>query len=192
MKKIVKNTVVRIVLFFMGIAPSFAQTSIEDHYVWIPGPDGDEPVSVFNHLSDAGHNFTNANGDELLILHEDETIDLNNNASSEDAVGVGNFNVFGYSGTGELHVDVNEFPDYVFDDSYALMSLSEIERYVTTHKHLPGIPSAAEFQDGMEMVSFNLKLLEKIEELTLHVIEQQTKLTNLNKRINQIEAKPEN
>jgi hypothetical protein len=67
----------------------------------------------------------------------------------------------------------NPFPDYVFDKSYNLLSISSLEGYIKQHNHLPGIPSAKEVEvnNGFELGQMNNKLLEKIEELTLYVIE---------------------
>jgi len=65
------------------------------------------------------------------------------------------------------------FPDYVFDSDYRLRSLSSLEKYINENKHLPGVPSAEEVQKdgGVELGEMNVKLLEKVEELTLYVIQ---------------------
>lgn len=68
-------------------------------------------------------------------------------------------------------------PDYVFEEDYALMPLDELEKYVTENKHLPGVPSKAEVeQHGIALTQMQYKLLEKIEELTLYIIEENKKL----------------
>jgi len=78
-----------------------------------------------------------------------------------------------------------EVPDYVFaDKGYQPMSLPEVERFVKKNKHLPEVPSAAELKrDGMDVAGMNLLLLKKIEELTLHVIEQDKKIQSLSRRL---------
>ena len=66
----------------------------------------------------------------------------------------------------------SDWPDYVFDADYPLMPLEELERSIRENKHLPGMPSAADVQsDGLALGSAQAKLLEKIEELTLYVID---------------------
>ncbi|MBP5703941.1 MAG: hypothetical protein J6X12_04480 [Paludibacteraceae bacterium] len=71
----------------------------------------------------------------------------------------------------DINVNMNNAADYVFDESYNLKSLSEVESYVNEHKHLPGIPSAAEMeQNGVSVSAMSNMLLEKVEELTLHMI----------------------
>lgn len=74
-------------------------------------------------------------------------------------------------------------PDYVFEDGYKLNSLKEIETYVTKHKHLPEVPSAREIRkEGLNLAEMNLLLLKKVEELTLHLIQQQKVIEKLEAR----------
>lgn len=71
----------------------------------------------------------------------------------------------------DINVNMSNVADYVFDENYNLKSLSEVESYVNEHKHLPGIPSAAEIeQNGVSLSKMSNMLLEKVEELTLHMI----------------------
>ena len=76
----------------------------------------------------------------------------------------------------EVRVDTN-WADFVFENDYALPSLSEVEQHIALNKHLPGIPSAAEVEaEGVELGTISSKLLQKIEELTLYVIAQEKRL----------------
>lgn len=69
------------------------------------------------------------------------------------------------------------WPDYVFHKSYQLPSLYEIENFISQHQHLPGIPSAADIaENGQDLGDMDRKLLQKIEELTLYIINQQKQL----------------
>jgi len=74
--------------------------------------------------------------------------------------------------------------DYVFNDKYYLMPLKEVENFISENKHLPNMPSAEKIVEdgGFELKEMNIKLLEKIEELTLYIIEQ-------DKRIEVLETK---
>ena len=66
----------------------------------------------------------------------------------------------------------SEWSDYVFAPGYRLRELSEVEAYVKANKHLPGVPSAEQVvEEGVDVVKMNAKLLEKIEELTLYMID---------------------
>lgn len=84
------------------------------------------------------------------------------------------------------------WPDFVFEDNYKLKSLTDIEKYIKTQKHLPNIPSAKEIEkNGYMLGEMDSKLLEKIEELTLHLIKMSKRLTKLEKE-NQILRKINN
>ncbi|GAB3994858.1 hypothetical protein GCM10028807_33510 [Spirosoma daeguense] len=68
--------------------------------------------------------------------------------------------------------NTSDWSDKVFDDTYELKGLPEIENYIKAHKHLPGIPSAQEMvEKGNDLHQTDAKLLEKIEELTLYTIQ---------------------
>ncbi len=70
--------------------------------------------------------------------------------------------------------------DYVFKDDYELKSLDEVENFIQQNGHLPNVPSEAEvLENGIELGAMNAKLLEKIEELTLYLIEQQKEIEAL-------------
>jgi hypothetical protein len=89
----------------------------------------------------------------------------------------------------EVIVDTG-WSDYVFDPSYKLKALSEVEAYVKTEKHLPGIPSAQEVADhGVSMGEMQAKLLAKIEELTLHQIEQEKEIKALRAEVAEVHKK---
>ena len=68
------------------------------------------------------------------------------------------------------------WPDYVFSQNYKLKTLEETETFIKKAGHLPNIPSAVEVaENGISLWVMNAKLLEKIEELTLHLIDQNKK-----------------
>ncbi|MFK8105427.1 MAG: hypothetical protein AB8G15_23140 [Saprospiraceae bacterium] len=67
----------------------------------------------------------------------------------------------------------SNWADYVFEENYPLLSLEELEAQIKIQKHLPGIPSAKEVAtEGIDVGEMQAKLLEKVEELTLYLIEQ--------------------
>ncbi len=69
------------------------------------------------------------------------------------------------------------WPDYVFDTKYKLSSLYELEKFIKENKHLPNIPAASEIEaNGLELGEMQKKMMEKIEELTLYVIELKKEL----------------
>lgn len=82
-----------------------------------------------------------------------------------------------------------EWPDYVFEQNYDLKSLGEVSQFVSENKHLPGIPSAKEIQtEGISLGQMNALLLEKIEELTLYLIDQAQELKSLKKEIQDLKS----
>ncbi|MGC3977575.1 MAG: hypothetical protein QM751_04675 [Paludibacteraceae bacterium] len=81
---------------------------------------------------------------------------------------------------------VDKFADFVFDKDYALPTLNEVHAYIQDKGHLPNIPSAKEVKEnGMSLVEMNVKLLQKVEELTLYAIEQQKRIDEQQARINE-------
>jgi len=84
----------------------------------------------------------------------------------------------------EVRLMPSAWADYVFDKTYRLPSLYEIESYIKQNNHLPGIPSAAEVkQHGIDMGENQAALLKKIEELTLYIIEQEKNAQKQRKEI---------
>lgn len=80
----------------------------------------------------------------------------------------------------EILVKADVWADYVFKPTYKLMSLPEVEQFVKTNNHLPEIPSANEVsKNGISVGEMQNKLLQKVEELTLYVIEQQKEINQL-------------
>ena len=78
-------------------------------------------------------------------------------------------------------------PDFVFQPNYELMPLEEVKSYVNTYSHLPNIPSEKEIrEDGLSVEEMQLKLLQKVEELTLYVIELDEKNKALEAEINEL------
>ncbi|MFT0716757.1 hypothetical protein [Flagellimonas lutimaris] len=78
----------------------------------------------------------------------------------------------------EVKVDLTvPGPDYVFKEGYDLKSLEEVQNHIKEHGHLPNIPSAHEMEEnGVQLGEMNMKLLEKIEELTLYTLQQQKEI----------------
>jgi hypothetical protein len=102
-------------------------------------------------------------------------------------VGIGTTNTNGakLAVNGDIHtkkikVTLQGWPDYVFADDYKLKSLEEIEAHIKAKKHLPGIPSQKEIEEnGLDLGDMQAKMMEKIEELTLHSIEMNKALKQL-------------
>lgn len=110
--------------------------------------------------------------------------------TSARTVGIGTLDTKGYKlavngkiRAREVKVEADNWPDYVFKDTYKAKSLEEIEVFLIKNKHLPEIPTALDIENnGLDLGQMNAKLLKKIEELTLLLIDQ-------NKRLKELESK---
>lgn len=77
----------------------------------------------------------------------------------------------------EIKVNLDSWPDYVFDPNYQLMPLSELQTFIQKNNHLPNVPSACEMEAvGINVAKSNVMLMEKVEELTLYVIQMKEQL----------------
>lgn len=143
----------------------------ETNFISNQGPGGSGGFSFYN--------YTNSGELKLLML-------MNGNGN----IGIGTnpvndrFAVDGRIKAREVIVTDMGWADHVFNDRYRLPKLSEISRYIAINKHLPGIPSAKEVSEsGVRVGEMQAKLLEKIEELTLHMIAQEKRIDSQEKEI---------
>lgn len=80
-------------------------------------------------------------------------------------------------------------PDFVFKKDYDLQTLRQVEEYIIQNSHLPDVPSAKEMEEnGIEFKKMNLKLLQKVEELTLYLIEQDKKINRLENEVQELKT----
>ncbi len=86
----------------------------------------------------------------------------------------------------EILVDLKaDWPDYVFKEEYGLRSLTDLKHHIDTKGHLPGLPAATEVQNvGIELGEMNRLLVEKIEELTLYILQQEERIKALEEKVN--------
>ncbi|MES2568116.1 MAG: hypothetical protein V4565_14670 [Bacteroidota bacterium] len=131
-------------------------------------------LSVFNTV-------TNANGDETFVVFGDGRVGI-----GDSYVPTGyQLAVKGKILAEEVVVQLRTaWPDYVFNKDYKLKSLSEVESYISKNKHLENIPSSQEIEiNGVTLGNVVSKQMEKIEELTLYLIEQQKQIEELKKQV---------
>ena len=133
--------------------------------------------------------------DQLYILNEGTYVE-GPGLFVSNKIGIGTQNVDAYSSDFRLFVNggilcsklyIDEYqnwPDYVFGSDYDLMPLADLERFIRTHHHLPNVPSAEEaLNDGINVGEMQRVLLEKIEELSLYIIEQNKNIEKLNEEV---------
>jgi hypothetical protein len=89
--------------------------------------------------------------------------------------------------TRSIKVDVATWPDYVFDDSYDLMPWKDLKSYISENNHLPNVPTAKQLEaDGLNVSETSVMLMEKVEELTLYMIQLQETVERQQKEIEQL------
>ena len=114
---------------------------------------------------------------KILCTGEIEVADLNSNSIKVNSLNAK-----------DIQMDMHGAADYVFDENYNLKSLSEVESYVNEHKHLPGMPSAAEMDaNGVSVSKMSNLLLEMVEELTLHMIKLEKENAAFKARVQELE-----
>jgi hypothetical protein len=143
-------------------------------------------------------NTSNPTVKVLSILRSDNKNTFVVYGNGKTQIGVGQPKVGGLASNAMLSVDglilakevkiavstTSHWADYVFEKSYKLRSLTDLENYISNNKHLPEVPSANEIVDnGLNVVEFNALLLKKIEELTLYVIELKKQMNTQQKEI---------
>ncbi|RYF87350.1 MAG: hypothetical protein EON98_00780 [Chitinophagaceae bacterium] len=142
-----------------------------------------------------------------IVIDNNEILSRNNGIAATltlqnegGAVRIGNATVpagyrLGVSGKvicEELRVKLSSnWPDYVFSKNYKLLPLTDLQRFIQQNNHLPNIPSAFEVEkNGIAVGEMQKKLVEKIEELTLYILELEQRLSKLeNKSVNVVNEK---
>jgi hypothetical protein len=96
--------------------------------------------------------------------------------------------VVGTSTSGSAHANIwvteTGWADFVFDNSYKLMPLNEVEKFYKANHHLPSVPSQKDIQEkGNNLAETDVVLLQKIEELTLYMVQQEKRIKELEKKL---------
>lgn len=141
-----------------------------------------------DYLEDQGHKLIVQNGTALIedAIYTNGRIAI---GTTEPDPGYA-LTVKGYVHVQEVKVDLLGViaPDYVFKEDYQLRTLAQVEDYIDQEGHLPNIPSASEMEkEGVNLKEMNMKLLEKVEELTLYTIAQEKAIKEQEKRLQKLE-----
>lgn len=145
----------------------------------------DEQVGIGTESNGFSWIGTTSNHNFQIYANNDPKLSILTNGD----VGIGTIETRGYKvavngkiRAQEIKVEASPWPDYVFEKNYQLPTLRETEKHIKEKGHLPGIPSAAEVKsNGINLGEMNAKLLQKIEELTLHMIEMKKEIDILKK-----------
>ncbi|WP_394775880.1 hypothetical protein [Flavobacterium sp.] len=152
--------------------------------------DGVQNTLPYNEVNGPAHSFK-------TVIEEYATTTgtyQNRNAYFLANVGIGTTNptskltVAGNISSREVKVTVDAGADFVFENDYNLPPLESVYKFIKENKHLPEIASANKMQkEGINLSEMNIKLLQKIEELTLYMIDQNKKMEKQNERILSLE-----
>ena len=119
------------------------------------------------------------NGDVTMM----KNLTLNGNLTMKGTLKVGNgmeCDAQGNLKVKHLRVTLTDWPDYVFGGNHELKPLGELGTYINQHQHLPGVPSAQDVEEqGADLGEMNRLLMEKVEELTLYIIDLQKQIDEL-------------
>jgi len=81
----------------------------------------------------------------------------------------------------------SSWPDYVFGNDYSLMSIQQLEENIKANNHLPGLPSACEVEEnGIHLGEMQTKIVEKLEESHLYIIQLQKQIDELKAQVNEL------
>ncbi|MBO9657653.1 MAG: hypothetical protein J7527_02410, partial [Chitinophagaceae bacterium] len=126
------------------------------------------PASGSNHISFGNYDL------QTGVFAEHMRITRNGNIGIGTGLPDQKLSVAGTIRAQKVKVELANWPDFVFEPTYDLMPLSRLQEFILSRKHLPGIPSAKEVStNGIDLGENQSALLQKIEELTLHVIRQE-------------------
>lgn len=129
------------------------------------------------------YNGNNGSGTHLFVVKNNGSVGIGTNNPDNNY----KLSINGKVRSKEVVVE-SGWSDFVFYDDYNLMSLADLEKFINQNKHLPEIPTEKEVNEkGIGIGEISSKLLQKIEELTLYIIDQNKKIEELEQRLSSIE-----
>ena len=165
--------------FKVAYAPAFNNT-VAENFIHMPQSNSRIVIGNFgNYLLSENHKFVVSNGNALI--EGNTKIDGNVMIGTESDFDSNLQETFRLSVAGNVRADklrvYTAWADYVFEDDYELMTLEDLEIFIKDNKHLPNVPTEAKvLNEGIDVGDTNRILLEKVEELTLYIIELNKKI----------------
>ncbi|WP_205940963.1 hypothetical protein [Pedobacter yonginense] len=165
---------------------STLQGSSAGTLTWISKGSAQNQGLAYIAVCNALNSVTNASGNMYFATANTGAPEIKMTIDYTGNVGIGTttpkekLSVNGNIRAKEVKVETANWPDYVFEDGYKVSSLQQLETYIKTNKHLPEIPSAKEAEtNGIDVGEMNKKLLQKVEELTLYLIQKDKEMVEL-------------
>jgi len=158
--------------------------SVDKAYLQV---DGNDMVIATNSINTSGKVILRTNNTDRLFVDNAGNVSIGGTPpppgyrlAVKGKIAATDFNV----------VASGSWPDYVFADDYKLRSLEETGAFIKAHKHLPNIPAAAVVEkEGFALGEMQKLMLEKIEELTLYLIEANKSIQSLQKEVEVLKKK---
>ena len=168
---------------------------VPDCKLTIKGPDNNGTVAPLR-IGTSGSEKMLIDGNEIDVFNSTHGLRINHNSELPVTIGTHQaatgymLSVAGKIIGEEVRVQLEgSWPDYVFADDYKLTPLDQLEEEIKSVGHLPGIPSAQEVEEeGIALGEMQRKMMEKIEELTLYVIEQQKVIEDLRDKVESLQT----
>jgi len=139
---------------------------------------------------------TTTNRDGSLTLFDNSQENKSVYVTKQGNVGIGLKNpqdkleVNGQIHARSVKIDIKDWADFVFEKDYDLPRLREIENYINKKGHLPNVPSTQEVtENGIELGEMQKILLQKVEELTIYLIQQDKEIESLKKELKNLKEK---
>ncbi len=134
--------------------------------------------------------FSTSNGMAPTEVKEHMRIRFNGNIGIGTSLPDEKLSVKGTVKAMKVKVTQTGWADFVFAPTYQLPPLAEVERFIQQNRHLPEIPSEKEVaESGVDLGEMNKKLLQKVEELTLYIIQQEKEMKAVKERLGKLEGK---
>jgi hypothetical protein len=170
----------------VGISPNSRLT--------IEGPDNNGTIAGLEIRSAGNGQILLLDGNEIDATGSFTTLALNSNSGGAVTIGAltpatgYKLSVAGKMIAEEVRCQLQTaWPDYVFKDDYKLMSLDEMEVSIKTAGHLPGIPAASMIDGiGVDLGDMQVRMMEKIEELTLYILQLHERIAHLESKSDQL------
>ncbi|WP_165021089.1 hypothetical protein [Dysgonomonas sp. ZJ279] len=175
--------------FYYGSGIEGSNTPVVDNNWWwgISSPSaGNKNEGNFTYYN---AQIVMANSSDPVKMYVRSTNNLGEGTWAKVVHSKGNHTIDGTLTVKEIVVKTVTGADFVFNEDYNLTPLSEVESFVKTNKHLPEIPSEKQMiKDGVNVTDLQIKLLQKIEELTLYTIQQQKQLEEQGLMIRELQS----
>lgn len=140
---------------------------------------------MYTNFGSGGWNIRNNTSVNVMYLTNGGSVGIGTTNPGTDKLAVN-----GTIRAKELYLTTTGWSDFVFEPGYNLRTLLQVENFIKKNGHLPEIPSQKEVEEkGVGVIDMQSKLLQKIEELTLYLIEQNKKNEEQNKRIQELEER---